>query len=193
MKQWIGVLICLILICPIFAMADEKEEVSETVTTEVEEPELPPAIQEILDKEMEKLPPVEQHFRKAQQLHARGKLEEAIEELELSLKKDPQYVPSNCELGVIYMGQDDYDKAIEQLKKTLELDPEYPKTHYALANAYARKPQPDVKLARKHLDEAIRLGYHPVPWFLEYMRKLEAKESSLPETSEAEDAAIIKE
>lgn len=192
MKQAILVSICIVLICPALVMAEE-EVVAEKATTEVKEPELPPAIQEMLDRELEKLPPAERHFRKAQQLHARGKLDEAIEELELSLKEDPDYVPSNCELGVIYMGQSDYNKAIEQLKKTLELDPEYPKTHYALANAYARKPQPDVTLARKQLDEAIRLGYHPVPWFLEYIKKLEAKKGNLPETSEAEKAIKIKE
>jgi tetratricopeptide (TPR) repeat protein len=160
--------------------AEEKttKDVKEMSTSETPELELPPAIQELLQKEMEKLPPVEKHFRMAQDLHARGKLGEAIKELELALKEDPKHVPSNCELGVIYMGKNDYDKAIEQLNKTLELDPNYPKTHYALANAYARKPSPDVKLARKHLDEAIRLGYHAVPWFLDYMNKLEAKTGS---------------
>lgn len=79
------------------------------------------------------------------------------------------------------MGKSDYEKAIEQLNKTLELDPNYPKTHYALANAYARKLNPDVKLARKHLDESIRLGYHAVPWFLDYIKKLEGQEGAAPE------------
>jgi tetratricopeptide (TPR) repeat protein len=172
-------LICVLSFVLVFASgfvfsADEKKVV-EAAKSETPELELPPAIQELLQKEMDKLPPVEKHFRMAQDLHARGKMDEAIKELELALKEDPKHVPSNCELGIVYMGQNDFDKAIIQLNKTLELDPNYPKTHYALANAYARKPNPDVKLARKHLDESIRLGYHAVPWFLDYMNKLEAK------------------
>lgn len=181
MNKWIVIIICLFLLFPVLISAQEKS-VTETAISETPELELPPAIQELLRKEMEKLPPVERHFRMAQDYHARGKLDEAIKELTLALKEDPRHVPSNCELGVIYMGKGDYDKAIGQLKKTLELDPEYPKTHYALANAYARKPDPDVKLARKHLDEAIRLGYHAVPWFLDYMKRLEKQEGTVSET-----------
>lgn len=180
MKQYICILTFIILLCPFSVIAQERQADAEAVTSEAQEPELPPAIQEFLQKEMEKLPSVERHFRMAQHYHAMGKLDEAIKELELSLKEDPDYVPSNCELGVIYMGQGDYDKAIAQLEKTLEMDPEYPKTHYALANAYARKPDPEVELARKHLDEAVQLGYHPVPWFLDYMKKLEAEKGKIP-------------
>lgn len=182
MNKLVVVLIVLFVSFCIAGTAQE-EKVSEKETTGAAEIELPPAIQELLQKEMEKLPPVERHFRMAQDYHARGKLDEAIKELELALKEDPKHVASNCELGVIYMGQGDYDKAIEQLNKTLELDPSYPKTHYALANAYARKPTPDVKLARKHLDEAVRLGYHAVPWFLDYMKRLEGQEGASIETS----------
>lgn len=170
----------LIFFCNLTLAQEEKS--TEKTTVETPELELPPAIQELLQKEMEKLPPVERHFRMAQDYHARGKLDDAINELDLALKEDPKHVPSNCELGIIYMGQGNYDKAIEQLNKTLELDPNYPKTHYALANAYARKPNPDVKMARKHLDEAIRLGYHAVPWFLDYMKKLEVEEGIVSET-----------
>lgn len=186
MKKWIFIWIYLILVCSFSVIAEEKEVAGEEITSESQEVELPPAIQELLEKEMEKLPPVERHFRMAQHYHASGKFQEAIQELELALDEDPQHVPSNCELGIIYMGQDDYDKAIVQLKETLELDPEYPKTHYALANAYARKPEPEVELAREHLDEAIRLGYHAVPWFLDYMKRLEAKEKGLPVPGEEE-------
>lgn len=157
-----------------FAYAEEvATSVSESAS--VPEMELPPAIQELMQKEMEKLPPVERHFRMAQDYSARGKMEEALQEIDLALKEDPKNVPCNCELGIIYMGQGNYDKAIEQLNQTLNLDPQYPKTHYALANAYARKANPDVQLARKHLDEAVKLGYHPVPWFLDYMKKLETQ------------------
>lgn len=192
MRGLVGILICLLIVCPFSVIAQEKEadtEAADTeaVATEAQEPELPPAIQEFLEKEMEKLPPLERHFRMAQHYHAMGKLEEAIGELELALEEDPSHVPSNCELGVIYMGRDNYDMAIIQLKKTLELDPEYPKTHYALANAYARKPEPELELARKHLDEAIRLGYHAVPWFLDYMKKLETKGKVLPESPETKE------
>lgn len=179
MKRWTIIMVWLLFTSLTIA---QEGAVTETTLSETSEFELPPAIQELLQKEMEKLPPVERHFRMAQDYHTRGRLDEAIKELELALKEDPKHVPSNCELGVIYMGQNDYDKAIEQLKKTLELDPNYPKTHYALANAYARKPQPDVKLARKHLDEAIRLGYHAVPWFLDYMKRLEGQEGAVSET-----------
>lgn len=181
MSKRIGLLICWFLILSPIVSAQEEKAVEKAVS-EPPELELPPAIQELLQKEMEKLPPVERHFRMAQDYHARGKLDEAIKELEFALKEDPRHVPSNCELGVIFMGQGDYDKAIEQLNKTLELDPNYPKTHYALANAYARRPTPDVKSARKYLDEAIRLGYHAVPWFLDYMKRLEGQEGAVTET-----------
>lgn len=174
---------------PVFG---EEGATTEETVAETGEAELPPAIQEFLKKEREKLPPVERHFRMAQDYHARGKLDEAIKELDESLKIDPDYVPSNCELGVIYMGQGDYDKAIKQLQKTLKLDPEYPKTHYALANAYARKADPDIKLAREQLDEAVRLGYHPVPWFVDYLKRMEtqAKGASSQQGETATETAV---
>ena len=150
---------------------------------------MPPALQEFLDRELESLPPVEQHYRRAQNYEARGKFTESIAELNLALKEDPKHVPSNCELGIIYMGQEKYDLAIEQLQKTLKLDPKYPKTYYALANAYARKADPDVVMARQYLDKAVELGYHPVPWFQDYLKRLEAekgitsqKEKAITET-----------
>lgn len=189
MKKLSVIFIFLMLIFPFSVIAEEKVADTETVSEE-EGTELPPAIREILEKEMEELPPVERHFRKAQRYHAEGKLEDAVSELNLALKEDPVHVPSNCELGVIYMGQDDYDKAIVQLQKTLKLDPEYPKTHYALANAYARKKEPDIELAKKHLDEAVRLGYHAVPWFLDYMKKLEVSSKLIPEVPETKEETV---
>lgn len=174
----------LLAFTPIFnVMSAESELVETEEITEVEQVELPPAVQEFLRQEMEKLPPLERHYRMAQEYHARKKYDEAEKELEEALKIDPKHVPSQCELGVIYMGKGDYDKAIKQLNKTLKLDPDYPKTHYALANAYAlKKPEPDINLARKHLDTSIKLGYHAVPWFVEYVKKIEIQEmiSSLP-------------
>lgn len=181
------IFLCLLLCFCYTTTARAGEETAAPETSKIEEVELPLAIQEYLNKEMEKLPPVEQHFRKAQQLHATGKLDEAIKELNLALKEDPKDVPSNCELGIVYMGQEKYDEAIKQLEKTLKLDPQYPKTYYALANAYARKPSPDVKAAGNYLDEAVKLGYHPVPWFLDYMKKLEG-ETGIPE--EKTEAAV---
>lgn len=177
MKNSIFFLIAVfLLIESSYVFTEEKETIVEKeVEIDAEQIEIPPVIQDYLEKEFSKLPPVERHFRLAQQYHSMGKLEDAIKELELAFKEDPDNVPCNCELGVIYIGKEDYDKAIAQLNKTLGYDQTYPKTHYALANAYARKPNPDVKLARKHLDEAVKLGYHPVPWFLQYMERLEGK------------------
>jgi len=172
-------LLLLLLLCP-FAAAEEQ------AAPETTEPELPPALQEFLDRELESFPPVEQHYRKAQNYEARGKFAEAITELNLALKEDPKHVPSNCELGIVYMGQEKYDLAIEQLQKTLKLDPKYPKTYYALANAYARKADPDVVVARQNLDKAVELGYHPVPWFQDYLKRLEAEKGivdKVPQTA----------
>lgn len=188
-KTMVMLMAAVLLMCNPLIAAQEKS-VSETITKETAAPELPQALQEMMQKEMEKLPPVERHFRTAQDYHARGNLDEAIKELDLALKEDPKHVPSNCELGIVYMGQNNYDKAIEQLNKTLELDPNYPKTHYALANAYARKPNPDIKLARKHLDESIKLGYHAVPWFLDYMNKIEAQSAAEVKPAAVQEAPI---
>ncbi len=189
--KFLSRILCVMLVFSAgFVFCADEKKIVETASTETADLELPPAIQELLQKEMDKLPPVEKHFRMAQDLHARGKLDEAIKELELALKEDPKHVPSNCELGIVYMGKNDFDKAITQLNKTLELDPNYPKTHYALANAYARKPNPDVKLARKHLDESIRLGYHAVPWFLDYMNKLEAKQLEAAQSTTKQEIAV---
>jgi len=194
MEKWIVILICVGLIYPMPVSAQKKNPQAKkaikekTVSESRQVPEIPPAIQKMMEKELEKLPPVKQHFRRAQNYNAMGKTKKAIEELNLALKQDPKDVPSNCELGVIYMGQGNYSKAIAQLKKTLALDPKYPKTHYALANAYARKPKPDTALARKHLDEAIRLGYHPVPWFLDYMKRLEGKGTIPPKSASGSGA-----
>ena len=178
---WMALFALILVSAGVFTVPVWGEEAPATAPAgyETGEEELPPAIQEFLKKEREKLPPVERHFRMAQDYHARGKLDEAVKELNESLKIDPDYVPGNCELGVIYMGQGDYDKAIEQLQKTLKLDPGYPKTHYALANAYARKPNPDIKLARQQLDEAVRLGYHSVPWFVDYLKKMEMQDQGV--------------
>lgn len=154
-------------------VAVEQQKPSEKTSKETAQPELPPAIQQLLQKEMEKLPPVERHFRMAQDFNARGKYDEAMKELELALREDSRHVPSCCELGIVYMGKGEYDKAIVQLNRALEMDSQYPKTHYALANAYARRANPDIILARQHLDQAVKLGYHAVPWFVEYLSKLE--------------------
>ncbi len=189
-KTFFAVVIIVVCLISLLVLAEEDVVVEEKVTAEEMDMELPPAIQEMLDRELEKLPPVERHFRKAQDYHARGKLTEAIAELNLALKEDPKHVPSNCELGVIYMGQEDYSKAIEQLQKTLKLDPSYPKTHYALANAYARKPDPDLVQARKELNEAIKLGYHPVPWFVEYLERQEKEKGIVPVEAAATESPV---
>ena len=60
----------LLAFTPIFnVMSAESELVETEEITEVEQVELPPAVQEFLRQEMEKLPPLERHYRMAQEYH----------------------------------------------------------------------------------------------------------------------------
>ena len=68
----------------------------------------------------------------------KGRLDEAIEEYEASLRIQPLYAQAHSNLGVAYAAKGRYDKAIEEYKRALELDRRLLKTYRNMADAYMK-------------------------------------------------------
>ncbi|MDP8254059.1 MAG: tetratricopeptide repeat protein [Candidatus Kaelpia aquatica] len=92
---------------------------------------------------------------------------------ETALKLNPEYAEAWRELGVCYMEEGDFEKAINLLSQSLELNPDSPKSNYAIAVAYLKKEEPDVELAKKCYNKAVKLGYSIPEWFLSFLQRCE--------------------
>lgn len=68
-----------------------------------------------------------------------SRAEEAIEQLNIALQKDPISLIINTNLGLAYSVAGKEEKAVEQLKKTLELEPGFALAHYRLGEIYLHK------------------------------------------------------
>lgn len=78
------------------------------------------------------------HFCMASELRIEHKHEEAIYHLEESIRIKPDYPPSHCNLGIIYLGMGDYNRAIESLSKAVRINPNYSEANYYLRYAYEK-------------------------------------------------------
>jgi len=75
-----------------------------------------------------------------------GRLDEAIEEAEQELPRDPLSAWLHFRLGYRFMLKRDFERATAQLAKSLELDPKYCPSYWTLATVYFQKGM---------LDEAV--------------------------------------
>lgn len=112
-------------------------------------------------------------FDKGMEFYRQSKYDEAIGAFSEATKVEPKYAQAYCEMGIAQMEKNDFEGAIPNLLKSIELQPTYPKAHYAVAVSYARQKAPDTVNARKHVDIASQQGYMVVPWFLDYLKRLE--------------------
>ena len=87
----------------------------------------------------------------------RGKIEEARSEFRTALRVNPNYADAHINIGSVYFKNGGLEAAISAWKKALEIEPRGAVAHNNLAIAYYKKNRID--LARKHLDQALRLGY----------------------------------
>jgi TolB-like protein/Tfp pilus assembly protein PilF len=80
-------------------------------------------------------------------LATRGRLEEAIAEMQRARELDPLSLIINTEVGwMLYFGRH-YNQAIEQYQKTLEMDPSFAVAHWGLGLAYQQKAMPQEAIA----------------------------------------------
>ncbi|MDP8219189.1 MAG: hypothetical protein P9M03_10755 [Candidatus Theseobacter exili] len=135
----------------------------------------------------EDLSEADKHFEKGFELNNRGQYKESIAEFEKALQLEPDHLRANVYFGVAIMGDERFEDAIPQLEKALAIDKTYPLTNYALAVCYARKPEPNVSGAREYLDKAKQYGYRVVPWFEQYVEKLES--GGLPASRQTTETA----
>ncbi|MBN1473941.1 MAG: tetratricopeptide repeat protein [Syntrophaceae bacterium] len=85
-------------------------------------------------------------YAEALQNHREGKIAQAKRLYEKAVSIDYQNVQALNNLGVIYMGQKDYNKAVKYLSRALSVDTRYVDAHYNLACVYARKKDKDRSL-----------------------------------------------
>jgi tetratricopeptide (TPR) repeat protein len=96
-----------------------------------------------------------EHLRKAEELHRKGRLNEAATELKASLRLNSRNAMALSNLGDVYFQQGLLHDAISQQRAALDVDPSFAKAHYALALTYQRRGEPAA--ARAHFEQYIRL------------------------------------
>jgi tetratricopeptide (TPR) repeat protein len=96
------------------------------------------------------------HNNLAIALQLQGDPEGAVREYREALRLDPGYVDAEYNLGLLRQAQGRLDEAIGHYRRTLVLRPDYAKAHANLG--LALEARGDREAARRHLDEAARLG-----------------------------------
>ncbi len=76
------------------------------------------------------------HFQKGVTYVNQGDYQQAMEEFNLALSLEPDYVNAYCGIGVAYLNQKKYKEGIEALEKAIALDPEKAIPYYLLGMAY---------------------------------------------------------
>lgn len=77
------------------------------------------------------------HYNQGYDYYKKGEYDKAIEELENSLKFDPNNENAYYGLGNCYYRKQMYEKAIEGYKKSVERNPDFANAHYGLGTAYS--------------------------------------------------------
>jgi tetratricopeptide (TPR) repeat protein len=88
-------------------------------------------------------------------LYEQGRLDEALQQFELALQKQPDYLEAHVSIAVILMDQGRWEEAIPKLEKALQLDPD---CWFAHANlGIIREKQGRKKEALAHFQKAVEL------------------------------------
>lgn len=96
-----------------------------------------------------------QHFDRGLSFGLRGKINEAIAEMEKVIAIDPGFAEAFNKLGDYYMKKGQVQRALEMFKHSIELKPEIENTHYDLGCAYAHLGQYSESLSS--LQQALRM------------------------------------
>jgi TolB-like protein/Tfp pilus assembly protein PilF len=79
------------------------------------------------------------HSMYARYLTARGRFEQALDEMKRAQELDPLALGIGAGIGLCYYYAGQYDRAIEQYRKTLEIDSSFALAHFDLGSALGRK------------------------------------------------------
>jgi protein O-mannosyl-transferase len=102
-----------------------------------------------------------------------GRRQMAIDLCRIALKIDPHSFAAYLQLGVAYASLENFPEAIEAYKKALDLNPNAGLAHNLISWAYYKTKNYD--LAKKHSNQAIRMGYPINPKFLEALKNTDKK------------------
>ncbi len=81
-------------------------------------------------------------------------------------------------LGQVHLKLGEVEKAKRVLTRALDEDPDLGETHYQLARAFLDATPPDAAAARKHGDEAVKLGFEVPEQFLRRLKVMEGEKGS---------------
>ncbi len=76
------------------------------------------------------------HMQLGVAYNAVGRLDDAIREHKIAIKKNPGFYRTYYNLGNVYLKQGEYDKAITQFGKALSIRPDFKQAYYNLGIAY---------------------------------------------------------
>ena len=89
-------------------------------------------------------------------LTARGRFEEAVQEMKKALELEPASLVMNTFMGATLYHEGRYDEALDQCRKTVEMDPNFAVAHWHLGLAYEQKQLLDT--ATEEFKKAISLS-----------------------------------
>ncbi|MGE5325846.1 MAG: winged helix-turn-helix domain-containing protein [Deltaproteobacteria bacterium] len=87
-------------------------------------------------------------------LMPRGRLDEAVAEIEGALESDPLAGFTRTWLGVLHLCARNYDRAIDEARRLLELEPDSCWAHFVIGIAYRQKYAEELKSGRSKPDIA---------------------------------------
>ncbi len=90
-----------------------------------------------------------------------GKKEETLAALSRAVMLDPENARAHQYLGVATAARGWLFAAESELRRAIELDPELADAHFNLALIYLQRTPPAVELARRHYQQAVKLGAAP--------------------------------
>ncbi len=93
-----------------------------------------------------------------------------------ALRCDPSNPALHLNVGVLLARMGNV-RALEAFERAIRLYPEYGEAHYHLAVALSVMEPPPMARVRRHLDEAVRLGWVPDPAFVQRVEELEHQKS----------------
>jgi membrane associated rhomboid family serine protease/Tfp pilus assembly protein PilF len=83
------------------------------------------------------------HGQSGVSLLTEGKPDDAIEELQKSIRQRPDYAPTHAALARAYVAKQDFSKAAEELQRVIALSPRSEDARYRLGLIYLEEKQPD--------------------------------------------------